>query len=586
MPQFLGEILIDSGVITNEQLKLALEIQKNDDSEGKPHKKIGEVLVENKFITEEKLYQFLAYKFNMEYIDLSSFEDIPKNVITLVPGSVAKEFGIIPLELLGKILTLVISDPTEKGKIEQDIQFRTGMDIQVMLAPKSQITDALQKFYQDTSQFESELEQMETNIMDSVDFEVGGAEEEENEDAIQSDLEKSPMVAIVKSVIINAVNKGVSDIHFEVFEKEIRIRYRLDGILKDVSGHLPSSKKNEVTAIIKTMAGLRIDEKRVPQDGRIKMKIHGREVDFRVSTLPCIHGEKIVLRILDKGNLMLDMTKLGFEEEQLKNFTKAIESPWGMLLITGPTGSGKTTTLYSALSNLNKGAVNIMTAEDPVEYNLKGINQVQIHAKIGMTFSAALKAFLRQDPDIIMVGEIRDYTVAEIAIKAALTGHLVLSTLHTNDAPSSITRLVDIGIEPFLVASSMVLVMAQRLVRRVCTKCAEPYMPPEAELKRLHFTEEELKTANIMKGTGCSICNGTGYKGRLAIYEIMPITEEISELITAGATAMDLKKKAMANGMHTLHQSARNKFLSGQTTLEEVLRVTGTGEEEWKIMNS
>ncbi len=585
MAEFLGEILIKSNIITQEQLKIALEIQKQEDTEGKSHKKLGEILIENKFISEDKLALFLAYKFNIEFIDLSSFEDIPKNVLKLIPPSVAKEFGIIPLEVLGKILTLVISDPTEKGKIEQDIQFRTGMEVQIMLAPKSQVNDALQKFYQDTSQFDNELDEMETSMMESVDFEAAPLEGE-SEEEIQANIEKSPMVKIVKSIIVNAVNKGVSDIHFEVFEKDIRIRYRLDGILKDVGKHLQASKKNEVAAIIKTMAGLRIDEKRVPQDGRIKMKIHGREVDFRVSTLPCIHGEKIVLRILDKGNLMLDMTKLGFEQQQLKEFMKAIESPWGMLLITGPTGSGKTTTLYSALSNLNKGAVNIMTAEDPVEYNLKGINQVQIQAKIGMTFSAALKAFLRQDPDIIMVGEIRDYTVAEIAIKAALTGHLVLSTLHTNDAPSSITRLVDIGIEPFLVASSMVLVMAQRLVRKVCSHCAEPYSPPEEELKKLHFSDEELKGATIMKGKGCPVCGGTGYKGRLAVYEIMPITEEIREMITAGDTAMDLKKKAMANGMYTLHKSARIKFLRGETTLEEVLRVTGTGEEEWNMTNN
>ncbi|MCK4642811.1 Flp pilus assembly complex ATPase component TadA [bacterium] len=578
MALFLGEMLIQAGAITNEHLKMALETQKKEDSEGKEHRKLGKILVEAEYIEEDKLYQFLANKFSMELVDLSLYEDIPSNILDTIPAKIAKKLKVIPIDVLGQSLSVVICDPGERTKIVGDLQFRTGLEIEVMLAAETQISGALEKFYQDTSKVSDEIADFETSILEGdVLIEE---EEEESEMEVQASVENSPMQKFVRGIITKAVNRGVSDIHIEVFEKILRVRYRLDGMLIPEGKPLTAKFKNNVAAVVKSMAHLRIDEKRVPQDGRIKMRIGGREVDFRVSTLPCIHGEKIVMRILDKSNLMLDLTKLGFEPNQLKYFDKAIASPWGMILITGPTGSGKTTTLYSALSNLNKTSVNIMTAEDPVEYNLKGINQVQIHHDIGMTFEAALKSFLRQDPDIIMVGEIRDFPVAETAIKAALTGHLVLSTLHTNDAPSSITRLVDIGIEPFLVASSTVLVMAQRLVRQICPKCIEPTVIPEAELEKLNFSPEELEGATMMKGKGCAFCSDKGYKGRIAIYEIMPITEEIREMITNNATALDLKKKAMANGMATLHKSARIKFLRGETTLEEVLRVTGSGEGE------
>ncbi len=579
MSKFIGEILIEAGIITNDSLKVALEQQKQEDSSGNPHRKIGEILIQNNLITEDKLYQFLAFKFNLELVDLSLYEDIPRNVLESIPQSIAIQFKVIPIDMLGKTLSIVIADPNEKNKIVSDLQFRTGLEIEVMLSTKTQIDEALKKFYQDSSRVTEEIANLETTLLEGATF-IEETQEEKTEDAVQADVESSPMVKYVKGIIAKAVSRMVSDIHIEVFEKQLRVRYRLDGMLVQEGDPLPAKYKDSISAVIKSMAGLRIDEKRVPQDGRIKMRFGTKEVDFRVSTLPCIHGEKVVMRILDKSNLMLDMTKLGFEEAQLKEFMKAIESPWGMLLITGPTGSGKTTTLYSALSNLNKTTVNIMTAEDPVEYNLKGINQVQIDNAVGMTFDAALKAFLRQDPDVIMVGEIRDFPVAEIAVKAALTGHLVLSTLHTNDAPSSITRLVDIGIEPFLVASSTILVMAQRLVRKVCAKCAEETKVPMAELQRLHFTQEEIQSGNFKKGKGCPVCNNTGYKGRLAVYEIMPVNEEIREMITSSATAVDLKKKAIENGMYTLHKSARLKFLKGMTTLEEVLRVTGTGEDE------
>jgi type IV pilus assembly protein PilB len=581
MAQLLGEMLIEAGIISKEDLKLALEIQKKEDTEEKAHRKIGEILVANKIISEDKLYQFLANKFGLELIDLSMYEDIPKNVLHTIPTKIAKQLKVIPVDMLGKMLTLAIANPVDKTKIEADLRFRTGLNIGFMLATNTQVDEALQKFYQDTTSVDNELSDFETTLIDDAET-IDHESLEESEAQIQTSAEDSPVRKYLKSLIAKGVNIGASDIHIEVFEKKIRFRYRIDGMLRTAGKDLPTGYKNPIAAVIKTMAKLKLDEKRIPQDGRIKMRIGRKEVDFRVSTLPCMYGEKVVMRILDKSNLMLDLTKLGFEPSQLKDFDKAIRSPWGMLLITGPTGSGKTTTLYSALSNLNKTDVNIMTSEDPVEYNLKGINQVQIRSEVGMTFDAALKAFLRQDPDIIMVGEIRDYPVAEIAIKAALTGHLVLSTLHTNDAPSSITRLVDMGIEPFLAASSLILVMAQRLVRKVCPKCGEPVKIPEVELKKLRITSEELANATFKQGKGCSYCNGSGYKGRLAVYEIMPVSEEIREMITNNATAADLKKKAMEDGMLTLHQSARIKFLRGETSLAEVIRVTGTGEGEHK----
>ena len=524
----------------------------------------------------------------------------------LVPAEVARKYKLIPVSRSGSSLTIAMADPTNVFA-QDDIKFMTGYHVEPVVASELAIENAIRKYYgtgksivtstldidepasyevddyTDFEEFEGEEEFNEELLnVGSFDDLVSGAmdeieviEEEEEEGDIRGFEElDAPIIKLVNGILIKAINQGCSDVHFEPFEKTFRVRYRIDGLLrKELS--LPLKIKNAVTSRIKIMSGMDISEKRLPQDGRIKMRLGPkRDIDFRVSTVPTIFGEKVVLRILDKAALKLDMTQLGFEPDQLAIFQEAIHKPYGMVLVSGPTGSGKTTTLYSALSQLNTITENIMTAEDPVEYNLMGINQVQMNEAIGLNFATALRAFLRQDPDIIMVGEIRDYETAEIAIKAALTGHLVLSTIHTNDAPSTISRLLNMGIEPFLVASSLILVQAQRLVRRICQKCKEPInVPPEA-LIDIGFSEEEVDDLIIYKGKGCSECGDTGYKGRIALFEVMPVTDEIRELILRGASSMEIKETAVALGMKTLRDSGLQKIREGITTIEEVVRVT------------
>jgi len=462
-----------------------------------------------------------------------------------------------------------MADPSNIFAID-DIKFLTGYNVEVVVASEQAVSDAEEKYYEQSVNFDDVMEDFEE---EDIDF-----DEDDDDDLNILDLEKSagdaPVVKLVNLILMDAIRKNASDIHCEPFEKSFRIRYRIDGMLYEVMKP-PFKLKAAVTSRLKIMATLDIAERRLPQDGRIKMKLgKNREMDFRVSVLPTMWGEKIVLRLLDKSNLQLDMTKLGFEEKVLEQFRLSIYQPYGMILITGPTGSGKTTTLYSVLSELNKSTTNISTAEDPVEYNLYGINQVQMHDEIGLNFAATLRSFLRQDPDIILVGEIRDFETAEIAVKAALTGHLVLSTLHTNDAPSSISRLLNMGIEPFLVASSVLLIGAQRLVRKVCADCAEPDPISEQALLDLGVKPEEVDDFNVMKGSGCRNCNNTGYKGRLACYEIMPMSEEIREFVLNGASTLEVKREAVRQGMQTLRMSALNKLKEGVTTIEEVGRIT------------
>jgi type IV pilus assembly protein PilB len=468
-------------------------------------------------------------------------------------------------------------DPHNLHAID-DIKFLTGYSVEVVLATEDAIKEAINKHYSGSHSNAQQTAEEYENILgtfreDGVEL-AGEDDDSLNLGELQRASEAAPIIKLVNAVLIDAIDKKASDIHTEVYEKEFRIRLRIDGELFEVLKP-PYKVRNAVISRLKIMANMDIAERRIPQDGRIKIRLKvGREMDFRVSCLPCTFGEKIVLRLLDKGNLQLDMTKLGFEVEQLKHFRDAIDMPYGMVLVTGPTGSGKTTTLYSALSELNKSEVNILTAEDPVEYNIEGLNQIQMHEEIGLTFSHALRSFLRQDPNVILVGEIRDLETAEIAVKSALTGQLVLSTLHTNDAASSITRLVNMGIEPFLVASSLNIIQAQRLVRKVCTACKKPVKVPIEELISLGLKEEDAQKATPMKGDGCERCGGTGYKGRLGLYEVLPITEDVRNAIVSGMSDIEIKHLAMQRGMKSLRQSALTKMSQGITTVEEVVGVT------------
>jgi type IV pilus assembly protein PilB len=473
-------------------------------------------------------------------------------------------------------------DPTNVFAVD-DIKFMTGLNIEPVVASENAITEAIDKAYNTMASAEEEASSLEDVMQSFEDMADGDLEtvSTESQELLAEQLEKAadeaPIVKLVNIILTDAVKKGASDIHIEPYEKEYRVRYRIDGVLQSTMKP-PLRLKDAVTSRIKIMSKLDISEKRLPQDGRImlKMKLQGKkkELDFRVSTLPTLWGEKIVMRLLDKENLRLDMTKLGFEQESLDKFQRAILKPYGMVLVTGPTGSGKTNTLYSSIAQLNTPETNIMTAEDPVEFQLAGVNQVQMKEQIGLNFAAALRSFLRQDPNIILVGEIRDFETAEIAIKAALTGHLVLSTLHTNGAPETISRLMNMGIEPFLVATSVHLICAQRLVRRVCSACAEPQDVPYQTLIDAGYTPEEAKTAKVLKGRGCELCHNTGYKGRTGLYEVMEIDDELKELILVGASTMELKKKAIEHGMITLRRSGLVKVAAGMTTLEEVARET------------
>ena len=587
MPVRIGELLLKEKRITPEQLQDALNYQRTTGG------KLGANLVKLGIVKDEEITALLSKQYGVPSIALHQFEIDPA-IIKLVPAETARKYQIVPLSRAGATLTIAMTDPTNVFAMD-DVKFMTGYNVEPVVASEIALLDSIDKYYGMAAQAaakaaantaapgESALEVAQRALDDmpmltsSDDVEVIEELEEISAETLARQGEEAPVIKLVNVVLMSAISKGASDIHIEPYEKEYRIRYRIDGILYNIMSP-PLKMRDAITSRIKIMAKLDIAEKRLPQDGRIKIRFTDngtpKDIDFRVSCLPTLFGEKIVMRLLDKSKLMLDMTKLGFEDESLLKLDTAINKPWGMVLVTGPTGSGKTNTLYSSIAKINTIETNIMTAEDPVEFNLLGVNQVQVRENIGLNFAAALRSFLRQDPNIILVGEIRDFETAEIAVKAALTGHLVLSTLHTNDAPSTINRLMNMGIEPFLVASSLNLVCAQRLVRRVCTHCkVEDAVAPQA-LEQIGFTAEDARVLKPVKGTGCEKCNKTGYKGRVGLYEVMEITEELRELILVGASSLELRRKAVEEGMITLRGSGLRKVKLGVTTLEEVLRET------------
>jgi type IV pilus assembly protein PilB len=565
----LGELLTKASLISQDQLKEALRVQKETGG------KLGETLIKLGFVSEEDITECLSQQFGVPSINLQHFE-IDPGVIKLIPGDVARKYNILPVNKTGATITIAMADPTNVFAMD-DIKFMTGYNVEPVVASELGIKAAIDSYYGTTSSLELKKVMEDLQTQESADLEVLEEDEEMDVSQLADSAEEAPVVKLCNLILTDAIKRGASDIHIEPYEKEYRVRFRIDGILYEIMNP-PLKLKDAMTSRMKILAKLDISEKRLPQDGRIKLKIKledkNKELDFRVSVLPTLFGEKIVMRLLDKDNLRLDMTKLGFEPESLARFEEAIFKPWGMVLVTGPTGSGKTNTLYSALSKVNSPEVNIMTAEDPVEFNLPGINQVQMKEQIGLNFAATLRSFLRQDPNIILVGEIRDFETAEIAIKAALTGHLVLSTLHTNDAPSTINRLMNMGIEPFLVATATQLIAAQRLVRRICGNCKESVdMTPQA-VANLGYKKDEVGTFTIYKGRGCEKCNNTGYKGRVGLIEVMQIDDDIRDLILAGGTAIDIKKRAIENGMITLRRSGLIKIKDGMTTVEEVVRET------------
>ncbi len=587
----IGELLLKEKLITPEQLQQALTQQKANGG------KLGYNLVKMGFVKDEQITTLLSKQYGVPSINLAQFK-IDPTIVKLVPTETARKYQVIPLSRSGSTLTIAMTDPTNVFAMD-DIKFMTGYTVEPVVASEVAITDAVEKYYPSgkggppgkggkpgagavtgsTLEMASRgLEELQASLGGGADdVEVLEELQEISAEALAKQGEDAPVVRLVNVVLMSAIQKGASDIHIEPYEKELRVRYRIDGILYNIMAP-PMKYRDAIVSRVKIMSKLDIAEKRLPQDGRIKIRYNEsgepKEIDFRVSVLPTLFGEKIVLRLLDKDKLMLDMTKLGFEPESLVKLEAAIARPWGMVLVTGPTGSGKTNTLYSSISKINTPETNIMTAEDPVEFNLAGINQVQVKENIGLNFAAALRSFLRQDPNIILVGEIRDFETAEIAVKAALTGHLVLSTLHTNDAPSTINRLMNMGIEPFLVASSVHLICAQRLVRRVCSNCKEPSpLSPEA-LMQAGFNQEDANSVTPMKGAGCDKCNTTGYKGRVGLYEVMEIADELRELILVGASGLELRRKAIEEGMITLRASGLRKVKDGVTTIEEVVRET------------
>jgi type IV pilus assembly protein PilB len=600
----LGQLLISSHVITEEQLNEAVSHQRRQGG------RLGTNLVKLGYVTEEKLIAFLSKQWSVPAVTLSDYE-IDPSVLKLIPIEIARKYLIIPVARVGATLTIAMADPSNVFVID-DVKFMTGFAVDVVVASESSILQAISTYYRSgggalTAAPKKEGAKEPAKSLNAKDYTLSSDEErheeafgsfdesttvdvdefdkvvgealsdvevvEEQEDDVSRDVER-PIVKLVNGILVNAIKERASDVHIEPYETSLRVRQRVDGVMYTVM-NLPIKIKSAVTSRLKIMANLDIAERRLPQDGRIKLKLGGkREIDFRVSTVPCLFGERTVLRLLDKSNLQVDLTKLGFEEENLQDFMVALDKPYGMILVTGPTGSGKTTTLYSALHYLNKIGVNVSTAEDPVEYNFLGINQVHVKEDIGFTFAAALRSFLRQDPDIIMVGEIRDFETAEISVKAALTGHLVLSTLHTNDAPGTISRLLNMGIEPFLVSASVVLIASQRLARVICTSCREEEKVSVPSLIQLGFSEEEAGSITCYKGRGCAACNKSGYRGRIALYEIMPLRDELKEMILEGASADEIKKIAIRLGMRTLRMSGLSKIKKGITTIEEVLRVT------------
>ena len=562
MNERIGELLVKENLLSADQLNKA---KTGAAAKGK---RLGAEITELGFLEEAELTDFVAKQYGVPSIDLDDFQVDPE-VTQLIPEDVAVKHGVVPVNRAGSTLILATADPSNIFALD-DIKFLTGYNIQPVVASEEAIKRAIEKHYEQADV----LDEVMAGFDDS-DIDLVQGEEEVDAGELGREAEDAPVVKLVNLILTDAVKRTASDIHIEPYEKSFRVRYRIDGVLYEVMKP-PLKLKNALTSRIKIMSELDIAERRLPQDGRIKLKMgRGREMDFRVSVLPTLFGEKIVLRLLDKSNLQLDMTKLGFEVEQLQDFKDSINQPFGMVLVTGPTGSGKTTTLYSALSELNKVGENLSTAEDPVEFNLTGINQVQMHEDIGLNFAAALRSFLRQDPEIIMVGEIRDFETAEIAVKAALTGHMVLSTLHTNDAPSTVNRLLNMGIEPFLVASSVNCIVAQRLARRICSECKIP--DPEVTLEDLvkaGMSEDEAKGIKPHTGGGCSICSDTGFKGRIAVYEVMIMTEELKEFVLNGASATEIKREAIRGGMVTLRRSALNMMHGENITLSEVFRVS------------
>jgi type IV pilus assembly protein PilB len=584
MPVRVGEILLKEKRITPQQLQQALNNQKANGG------KLGYNLVKMGFIKDEEITALLSKQYGVPSINLPQFELDPA-VIKLIPADTAQKYQVVPLSRSGATLTIAMTDPTNVFAMD-DIKFMTGYNVEPVVASEIAVSEALERYYpaaggkaavvkETTGPSTLELATKGLEELQALegtgDVEVLEELQEISAEALAKQGEEAPVVRLVNVVLMSAIQKGASDIHVEPYEKELRVRYRIDGILYNIMSP-PMKFRDAIASRIKIMAKLDIAEKRLPQDGRIKIRFNEngapKEIDFRVSCLPTLFGEKIVMRLLDREKLMLDMTRLGFEAESLAKFETAIQRPWGMVLVTGPTGSGKTNTLYSSIARINTPETNIMTAEDPVEFNLAGVNQVQVREQIGLNFAAALRSFLRQDPNIILVGEIRDFETAEIAVKAALTGHLVLSTLHTNDAPSTVNRLMNMGIEPFLVASSVHLICAQRLVRRVCSNCKEPHPLPPPALIQAGFSQDDANAVTPQKGAGCDRCNLTGYKGRVGLYEVMEITEELRELILVGASGLELRRKAIDDGMLTLRMSGLRKVKEGVTTIEEVVRET------------
>ncbi len=557
----LGELLVRENLISVQQLRKAQEEQQ------KTGTRIGTALIKTGAIEESKLTDFLSKQYGVPAINLKDF-DIDPEIIKLVPKDVAEKHLVIPVNRAGPSLIVAMCDPSNIYAVD-DLKFLTGYNIEPVVASEPAIREAIERYYAEKG---PSLEEIVGEVAD--DLEVT-QDEAENIEELAKSAEDAPVIKLVNLILKDAIQKGASDIHVEPYEKDFRVRFRIDGVLYEVMKP-PMKLKNAITSRLKIMSQLDISERRLPQDGRIKIRMGGgKEMDFRVSVCPTLFGEKVVLRLLDKSNLQLDMTKLGFEPEPLKWFREAIDRPYGMVLVTGPTGSGKTTTLYSALSALNEVSSNLCTAEDPVEFNFAGINQVQMHDDIGLNFAAALRSFLRQDPDIIMIGEIRDFETAEIAVKAALTGHLVLSTLHTNDAPGTVSRLLNMGIEPFLVTASLNLILAQRLCRKLCQSCKKPVKNADPQLLiDAGLSPEKIGTFTLYEKNGCRECNDRGYRGRVAVYEVMPFWDGLKELVINGASAAELKQEAIRLGMQTLRMAALNKVMQGVTTLEEAIANT------------
>ncbi len=562
MKDAFGEFLVNEGLISREQLEQALEQQRVRGG------RIGNNLIQLGYITEETLTEFLGKKFHVTAVNLSKIEIDPR-CTQLIDGEIARRYLALPILKNGKRLTVAMADPNNIFAVD-GIKFVTGLDVEPVICPESAILEALQKYYEEDDALASILKDLDNLELELVEEE---ADEEIGINQLREQIEEAPVVRLINGVLTDAVRRDASDIHIEPYEKNLRVRYRIDGTLRDMM-YPPARMKSALISRVKILADLDIAERRQPQDGRIKLKMGSTMIDVRVSTIPVIFGEKIVMRILNRDSLNLDLSQLGFRMKALNDFQEAIKRPYGIVLVTGPTGSGKTTTLYSAITLLNTQEVNISTAEDPVEYNLEGINQVQIHSEIGLTFAKVLRSFLRQDPNIIMIGEVRDQETANIAIKAALTGHLVLSTVHTNDAPSAIVRLLDMGVAPFLVGSALNIVVAQRLVRKICPLCRERVTYPEEVLIQAGLAPEEIGDLEVYRGRGCPECNNTGYRGRDGIYEVMPISPTIRDMIIRNASSTEIKRQAEQEGMLTLRQNGIIKFKSGISTLEEVLKET------------